>query len=260
VKVYWLEQSEADVPTNDAWLSAAECTRLSGMRIAKRRADWRLGRWTAKCAVGSYLGLELDPGNLRDIELRPAPSGAPDAFLADKSAALAISLSHREGMALCAVAQSGSTLGCDLELIEPHSDAFVADFFAADEQAFLAHACAAEHDRMVALFWSAKESALKALRAGLRLDTRSVVVSPTDSLMYGSAPDEWRPLHVRFAGGKIMEGWWQENGKLLRTLLAAPPPLLPISLRDVVGTGDPRSHDPRFPGWQNRAGALPRSG
>lgn len=245
MKVYWLEQAEADVPISDAWLSAAECARLGDMRIAKRRGDWRLGRWTAKCAVASYLGLEIASGNFREIELRPAPSGAPDAFLADKPAALAISLSHREGRALCAVAHSGSTLGCDLELIEPHSDAFVADFFAADEQQFVAHACAAEHDRMIALIWSAKESALKAVRAGLRLDTRSVVVSPADSLTNTSAPHEWRPLHVRFAGGKIMEGWWQQNSKLLRTVFAAPPALAPILLCDVAGTGDPRSIDSR---------------
>jgi 4'-phosphopantetheinyl transferase len=231
MKVYWLEQAEEDVPNDDAWLSVAECARLSGMRIVKRRTDWRLGRWTAKSAVASYLSLELVPDNFWNIELRPAASGAPDAFLADKPAALAISLSHRGGTALCAVCQSGATLGCDLELIEPHSDAFVADFFAADEQAFLARAAAAERERMVALIWSAKESALKALRAGLRLDTRSVIVSPADSLMCRSAPQQWHSLNVRFAGGKLMEGWWQDNGKLVRTLVATPPPFPPISLQ-----------------------------
>ena len=46
----WLTACAADVPAGDAWLSAAERHVQSGLRIEKRRADWRLGRWTAKQA------------------------------------------------------------------------------------------------------------------------------------------------------------------------------------------------------------------
>lgn len=38
-------------------------------------------------------------------------------------------------------------LGCDLELIEPHSDALVADYFTADEQAMVARTLAADLSR-----------------------------------------------------------------------------------------------------------------
>ena len=38
--VYWLEQTEADVPAENDWLSAGEIRRLSDMRFAKRRGDW----------------------------------------------------------------------------------------------------------------------------------------------------------------------------------------------------------------------------
>jgi 4'-phosphopantetheinyl transferase len=227
VKVYWTEQTAADVPLDDAWLSAAECARLNAMRIAKRRADWRLGRWTAKSAVARYLRLNA-PQHFRRIELLPAPSGAPKVFLAGQPASVTVSLSHRAGTAICAVAEPGVALGCDLELIEPHSDAFIADFFTAEEQALLARTGAAERDRLVALFWSAKESALKAVGAGLRLDTRTVAVHPTDSLMYASGTRIWRPLHVRFRGGQFAEGWWQDDGNLLRTLVSAPPPAAPV--------------------------------
>ena len=229
VKVYWTEQTAADVPLDDAWLSAAECTRLDAMLIAKRRADWRLGRWTAKSAVARYLRL-VAPQDFRRIELRPAPSGAPVVFLAGQPAPVTVSLSHRTGAAVCAVAEPGLALGCDLELIEPHSDAFIGDFFTAEEQALLARVAAAERNRLVALLWSAKESALKAIRVGLRADTRSVAVSPADSLMYGSGTRVWRPLHLRFTGGQFAEGWWQDDGNLLRTLVAAPPPAAPILL------------------------------
>ena len=54
---HWLEQTEADLPAANDWLSAGERLRLDGMRFAKRHADWRLGRWTAKRALAAYLNL-----------------------------------------------------------------------------------------------------------------------------------------------------------------------------------------------------------
>jgi len=44
IDVHWLEQTSADLPAEDDWLSAGEAVRLSGMRFAKRRGDWKLGR------------------------------------------------------------------------------------------------------------------------------------------------------------------------------------------------------------------------
>ena len=137
--VFWLEQSEADLPAGDDWLSAGEVDRLTTMRVPKRRADWRLGRWTAKRALSAYLNLPGHHQALTDIEIRPAPSGAPEAFIANRPASAAISLSHCNGNAICAVAAFGTALGCDLELVEPRSDAFVADYFTVER----ARACCA---------------------------------------------------------------------------------------------------------------------
>ena len=39
-----------EVPADDEWLTGAEHDVLAGLTMAKRRADWRLGRWTAKDA------------------------------------------------------------------------------------------------------------------------------------------------------------------------------------------------------------------
>jgi 4'-phosphopantetheinyl transferase len=259
--VYWLEQTEADVPQRSDWLSASEAARLNDMRFAKRRADWRLGRWTAKRAVAVCLNVPAHPQGLAEMEIRPAPSGAPEVFFANKSAPVTISLSHRAGTAVCAVALSGAALGCDLELIEPRSDGFVADYFTTEEQALVARAFAADRPRLCALLWSGKESALKALRAGLRLDTRCVSVeafgiqhrqseigSPDNAFEHqgkdgdGCLGDSglavplanglynWRPLCVRSSDGQSFRGWWHHTDKLLRTMVAAPPPALPILL------------------------------
>jgi 4'-phosphopantetheinyl transferase len=249
-EVYWLEQTEADIPHEDDWLSTAEALRQSTLRFAKRRADWRLGRWTAKCAVAAYLNLPDHVAALADIEIRPAPSGAPEVFLANQPAAVTISLSHRAGTAICAVAPSGVELGCDLEMIEPRSDAFVADYFTNDEQALVAQASTADRSRLLALLWSGKESALKALRAGLRLDTRSVMVcpegecqgdekiagikDPTPVFQPSHDPGCWHPLQVRCAD-RVFHGWWQCSGNLLRTVVGAPPPAPPILLEIPTG-------------------------
>jgi 4'-phosphopantetheinyl transferase len=229
--VYWLEQSEAELPADNDWLSASEAILLSGMRFAKRRADWRLGRWTAKRALTAYLKLPDHIHALADIEIRPTPSSAPEVFVANKAAAVTVSLSHRSGRAVCAVAPSGVELGCDLETIEPHSDAFITDYLTTEEQELTMRASAADRSRLVALLWSGKESALKALGVGLRLDTRRVIVSPMDTSF---GPNTWRPLQVRYVDGPVFRGWWQHADHILRTLVSDPPADFPILLKVPV--------------------------
>jgi 4'-phosphopantetheinyl transferase len=224
-EVWWLQQTESDVPQADGWLSAAESDRATGFRVPKRRRDWLLGRWTAKRAVALYLALPQDLRSLVLIEVRPAVSGAPEVFIGDRPAELVISLSHREGVAMCAVAASGTQLGCDLELVEPHSEAFVNDYFTLEERALLEGSH--ERDRMVALIWSAKESALKALRTGLREDTRSVSASVLEE---ASCNGGWGRLSVQTRTDGALQGWWQRSGQLVRTLIAEPAGPLPIAL------------------------------
>lgn len=253
-ELFWLEQSEADLPANDEWLAGKENAFLSRLRFAKRRADWRLGRWTAKRAVAAWLRVPETAAELAKIEIRPALSGAPEVFVGDEPAALTISLSHRSGTALCAVAAATGTLGCDLEAIEPRDEAFFYDYFTPEERTQVTQAPLAQRWTMLALLWSAKESALKALHAGLRLDTRSVIVSATNQASrkgrdenglparISFAPqkahgaDWWHPVQVRCVSGPIFCGWWRSTGNLLRTMVALPPPASPIALC--------------LPGWQ----------
>lgn len=225
--VHWLEQSEANVPPEDDWLSTAERERLARLRIPKRRNDWRLGRWTAKQTAAAWLGLPVSPLVLAQIAVVAAPDGAPEVFLGHRPAALSLSLSHRAGTALCAVAPTGS-LGCDLEIMEARSDAFVADYLTEEEQARQARADAEERERLLAILWSAKESALKALRVGLRMDTREIAV-----VFPAGAPDVsgWGALEVRARDGKKFQGWWQESGDFVRTVVAETMPQPPIRLR-----------------------------
>jgi 4'-phosphopantetheinyl transferase EntD len=113
-------------------------------------------------------------------------------------------------------------------MIEPRSDAFVADFFTDREQALIAGTSTADRPLLVNLLWSAKESALKALHEGLRLDTRSVAVSLVN-VQSGREDGSWHPLRVVSRTGGIFAGWWQCRDNLVRTLVAeqlTSPPIL----------------------------------
>lgn len=208
--VLWLEQRLADVPAHDDWLSARERETLAKLRFAKRRADWRLGRWTAKQAVSRRVA----PCELRTIEIIAGANGAPVVFLSGNRANVAISISHRDGVGACVVAENGA-IGCDLEAVEERSEAFIRDYFTAEEKLALSYS--EEQVTMAAVIWSAKESALKVLGEGLRMDTRSVVV--TQVVDGGNG---WGPLRVRCDTGEVFEGWWRHEDRMVRTMVSQP--------------------------------------
>jgi 4'-phosphopantetheinyl transferase len=201
------------------------------MHIPKRHADWRMGRWTAKQAAAFFLNLPSDISSLDDIEIRAASSGAPEIFLCDREAPAAISLSHTASTALCTIAAPDTCFGCDLETIEPRDAAFVADYFTPEEQSLIAASPAPDRPLILAVLWSAKESALKALRAGLRLPTTSVSVSLNNQWRSSldrrepnfSGQEEWFPLSARGPAGQIFRGYWLRQSNLVRTVVSAAP-------------------------------------
>jgi 4'-phosphopantetheinyl transferase len=241
MNIYWLEQTEGDVPVEEDWLGPSEIYRLRQLRMAKRRTDWRLGRWTAKHAVAVYLHLRKDREILRSIEIRSDSAGAPEAFLRTKPASVSISLTHRAGVAACAVAPSGAGLGCDLEVIEEHGDAFVDDYFTDEEHRMIARAGHVDREKVVTIIWSAKESALKALRCGLKVDTRCLAISLCDGWPISDegfhgcrppwslseyVPGKWCPLLARYNSDQVdqvLHGWWRCSAKLTRSVMTLRP-------------------------------------
>ena len=228
MNLHWLEQSESDVPSGDGWLSGAELALLERLRIPKRRADWRVGRWTAKCAIAAYLQLSLNSEGLAVIEVRPAASGAPEAFIDGERGHVSISISHSHGVGFCVVAAAGADVGCDVERVAPHSDAFLCDYFTAEEQEFAGKIADRDRDMALTLLWSAKESTLKALRCGLRSDTRSVTVVASQVPL--SRANEWLPLEVWSDSGRTFHGWWRKTGGFVWTLMANGSSLPPVAL------------------------------
>jgi 4'-phosphopantetheinyl transferase len=229
VLIRWLARGVQDVPTSGDWLTPAESARLASLRFPKRRSEVRLARWTAKLALAAALGLEDDAATLAGIEIRPAATGAPAAFLGEEPAPVAVSLTDRADWAVCVVAPGDLAVGCDLELVEPRSDAFVRDWLTPAEQDLVGGAPPGEPRHVLAnLVWSAKESALKALQTGLRRDTRSVEVDVVDS----SGHERWARLCVRAEEGLTFPGWWRRYGDFLLTCAADAACDPPVSLED----------------------------
>jgi 4'-phosphopantetheinyl transferase len=231
VRLRWLSQGMADVPLDEAWLSPREAAWIARMRFPKRRSEFRLGRWTAKKALALYLGLGQAAEALRAIEIDRAADGAPAPLVDGRPAGAYVTMTDRADQAVCLVGPSGRALGCDLELVEPRSDAFVADFLTTSEQGLVAAAGGDARDLVANLVWCGKESALKVLRTGLRRDTRSVEVS----LPGGPAVDGWSPLSVRASEGSVFPGWWQRFGAFLLTVAATHPFAPPLPLVDSPG-------------------------
>lgn len=214
--LYLLEQREQDVPESNDWLGARERDHVRTLHFLKRRADWRLGRWAAKCAIASLQNIPLHADLLATIQICPAASGQPEVWLHGDPADVSISISHRSGIAVCALAARCVRLGCDLELVEAHSAAFVADYFTREEQEMIERAATSDRWRLVTMLWSAKESALKALQEGLRRDTRSVTVKPATL----SCSDAWSSLEVHSIEGECFHGWWRERDGHVQTVVA----------------------------------------
>jgi 4'-phosphopantetheinyl transferase len=225
---YWLVQSHANVPEGDWWLSDKERASLAGLKFPKRRNDWRLGRWTAKQVAYSCLsrgGALVRPA---DLEIFPASDGAPQLFVSGIQAQLSISISHSERFAFCAISEHEAALGCDLEFIQQHGDNFAEDYFVDEEKALLSRFPELNEDVVLTLIWSGKEAALKALRQGLRRDTRSVVVSL--NWLEGS-DDSWNALSVRcLESSRIFGGRWRIFQNFVQTIVSDPP-------EDLIGAG-----------------------
>lgn len=250
--MHWLARGEHELPADDTWLAPAEAARLAGYRFTKRRTEYRLRRWAGKQAVAAVAGLGTTAARLAAIEVLNRPGGAPYVLVDGEPLTVDVSLTDRAGWAVCLVAgrdvDAGgrpAAVGVDLELVEPRSLGFVEDFLTAPERDHvLSLPPGPARDAAANLYWSAKESALKVLRTGLRADTRSVQVRLGEE----ARPDGWRPLqvqqvqHVGGRDGRTFPGWWRRDGVFVLTVTydveADPPRLLTAASADL-GTAVP---------------------
>lgn len=210
---------------DDSWLSAGERADLAGFRIDKRRGEWRLGRWTAKHLLAGECGLDTEAGTLARIEIRPADDGAPEPLLDGRPLDLSLSISHSAGVAACVVAPGPTRLGVDIELIRALRRGTVAHHYTSAEQELLQDLEPHDWALRGTLLWTAKESALKALRQGLRLDTRTVEAAP----VLEESGALWHGLEVHYIPeNRRFQGWWRRIGDFILSVVAEPAAAVPL--------------------------------
>ncbi len=216
-KLQYALQNSDELPERLDWLTADELARYEDFRFDKRQQDWLLGRWTAKQAL---LELSVLPhADIARFEILSAPSGAPIATLDGEPFEAGLSISHSNGRAFSAVSSESTELGCDIELVEPRSVAFVDTFFTAAEYERVKSAASDYRDTLVTMIWSAKESTLKALRTGLRVDTRSVEV--IDDGEYGG--QDWSTARTIAGEAGEFSCVWRLDGRFLLTIVTRDP-------------------------------------
>jgi 4'-phosphopantetheinyl transferase len=231
--VFWLLQSTTDLPLSEqqlahhTLLSHQERIIFAALKSDKRRRDWLLGRWTAKQLVQQVaeekLGLAVP---LTKFSILARPDGSPQVIWEQTQPATgfycSISISHSAGVAFCALVEGADwPLGADIEFIQPRIIGFAGDYFSTVEQALVERCVEAWRPMLVTAIWSGKEAALKALRTGLREDTRSVscLIEPV-----ASSPGEWTPFVIQWEAHSLerplprLTGWWQVQDSFVLTL------------------------------------------
>lgn len=233
--IFWFLQEEAKLPKTDDWLSSKEALTLEKLRIEKRRTEWKLGRYTAKLAVAQSCKLthtpiissgpvllqrlNVEPDDftltLNQLEVLASLNGSPEVFLDGNLMSCSLSLSHRDHQALCILSLDGLQIGCDLEKVEPRSEAFLGDYFTQKEQVWIHSSPQQEHPKLTNLIWSAKESVLKVLKVGLREDTRTVQIHLDQEPESG----EWSRFSAFYLkSNQRFTGWWKTKGQSILTI------------------------------------------
>jgi 4'-phosphopantetheinyl transferase len=228
IPVYWLLASSTYDPDDlgNEWLAPAEREYYESLKIAKRRRDWLRGRWAAKSLLQRVLKVtsEISP-SFDEIEILKHADGWPQIKIPipDLHAEpFTLSISHRAEYAFCSVMEGeNQPLGVDIELIEPRSSGFVADYFTAEEQALLGNTPQDQRSMLVNAIWSGKEAALKAIRRGLAEDTRIVSCLPHPIMHQDS---KWLPMRIIWQRGRTkprLTGRWREVDGFVLTLATA---------------------------------------
>lgn len=202
---FFSHQTLSHLPGDLDWLHPEESEYLATLRFENRRNDWLLGRWTAKRALLSFLEKEGLAMEIKAIAIRKAGSGAPVAAFGVPVPACTLSISHRAGHAIAVAAPGDVRIGCDLELIEPRSEAFIADYFSDRERELIQN----NPPFFSNLFWCVKESVMKATGKGMRIHPGRIEVE----VEMKRQEEGWQRAVARLdPGGKVFPVCWKAVG------------------------------------------------
>lgn len=210
----WIETVQARL---EVYLSPPELMVYQSMAVPKRKVEWLAGRVFAKQIIKNSVQNAADvPDNA--VEIRKGILGAPEVYVQGLQLPIRISVSHSQQAVLAAVCTDPEIeFGIDMEVIEERDQAFIDDYFTPSEREWICEAGSAAQALRSTLLWSAKESVLKALRIGLRVDTRSVEVSSDPE---NNPVDGWNRLTAlsSLEEQKTWQIFWQVQQRFVLTL------------------------------------------
>ena len=217
-----------------AWLDGPERVRRRRFLYAGPRREFTLCRAALRELLCRRLGCRNDR-----LSFAASRRGKPFALVGGSPASAAFNVSHSGKHGLIAVAPAGR-IGVDLEERSRRRDldTYIRLLFAPHERAELE---AADSERKIELFyslWTMKEALIKAVGAGLAIDTTGFEIPP---VLYRGARS--RAAMFRFPGSPSV-AWRLENlgtGRFAAALsceLPAPPPATGASA-GAAGRQDP---------------------
>ena len=146
-------------------LTPVESERRATFRSVSRQDSFALGRYASRGLLAESLGCSPDQVPLEVL---------PDGSLEVPGSPWQLSISHSGPYAAAAIATS--EVGLDLERIRYRPESLFRFIFHADEL-MVREQVDLPTEHQIALFWSLKESVLKAKRTGLRLSPRTLRLS-----------------------------------------------------------------------------------
>lgn len=219
----------------DTWLSLQEKERLTTLRFQKRRDEWLHGRWVAKHLLKRvHPSCEFLPPS--DILIVNRLDGSPFIRIQDQDVPGDLSISHRDLWAGAAFTPGEYfCIGIDMEKVEKREPSFYWDYFT-EKEIDSAGRFPLSGEEYYTLLWSAKESVVKALKTGLRIDVQKIEIFPQrfDRETFTN-PYTWSSFSCRVSemDGNWM-GFWQMREDFIITLACR---FLnqtePVSLREV---------------------------
>jgi phosphopantetheine--protein transferase-like protein len=220
--IFWSFQNintrigESELSDPILYLGEQEKEIFQKLKFPKRKGEWLGARLLAKDLIRT-VDKRCSDKELHEIEVLNEKSGAPYLVVSGGQGNPGkVSLSHSNGVALCSYSPDDIQLGIDLELVESRSREFVEDYFTPAELDQVAKLPTDAQQLFVTVIWSGKESALKALSSGLRVDTRSVeVILPEFTIK----PGEWNNLGLKsnLIKNNSLSLVWRREGEFVIT-------------------------------------------
>ena len=214
--IFWKYQHMQEIPEDLSWLSESELEQYQKFRFPKRQKDWLSGRFVGKSLIKSVF-FEANSSPLNHLSIQNEPEGAPFIQFNQNRLHGSLTLTHRNSYAAAAWCEGEDvSIGIDLEEIEYKSTGFIMDYFSEDEAKELLTLPKANRDLAASLFWSGKEAILKALKTGLRIDTRKMIFEIPEIQL----KESWSKLTILESpgGADNFQLFWKCHGGLIISL------------------------------------------